>query len=129
MASAAMALGASMIEKHLTLDKSKIGMDNQMATEPEELAKLVQQCLNVQEALGDKNRVVLEAELEQRKKIRRSVIATKDLKKGAQLKEEDLDTKRPGTGIAPEKIKTLIGKTINRDIEKDTLIKETDIEE
>ena len=129
MASAAVALGACMIEKHFTLDRTKIGMDNQMATEPKEMALLVRNCHNVQIALGDTRRVVLPAEMEQRNKIRRSIIAVKDLKTGTKLTADDLDVKRPGSGLPPEKINELIGKTLLRDIEEDTLITEADISE
>ena len=129
MASAAVALGACMIEKHFTLDRTKIGMDNQMASEPKEMALLVQNCHNVQIALGDTRRIVLPAELEQRKKIRRSIIAVKDLKAGTKLTVDDLDIKRPGTGLPPDKITELVGKILLRDIEGDTLITEADISE
>jgi len=129
MASAAIALGACLIEKHFTLDKTKIGMDNQIATEPEEMALLVRNCHNIQIALGDTKRVVLPAEIEQRTKMRRSIIATKDLKVGTKLTVDDIDVKRPGTGISPVKIGELVGKTIRRDIEGDTLIMEADISE
>ena len=129
MASAAVALGACMIEKHFTLDQTKIGMDNQMASEPEEMALLVRNCHNVQIALGDTKRVVLPAEMEQRTSIRRSIIATKDLKAGTKLTAEDLDVKRPGTGLPPDKIAEMIGKTLLRNIEGDTLITEADIYE
>ena len=70
MAVAAVALGAALIEKHLTLDRTKIGMDNQMATEPEEMAQMVRCCLNTQTALGNKERVVRQAEQEQMEKMR-----------------------------------------------------------
>lgn len=129
IAIAGVAMGAALIEKHFTLDKSKIGMDNQMATEPEEMASLVHSCQNVQIALGGVDRVVLKEELEQRNKMRRSIIASRDLKAGTIIKEGDLDAKRPGTGMAPERIKDLIGRTIIEDIEKDTLIPETAISE
>jgi sialic acid synthase SpsE len=129
MASAAVALGACMIEKHFTLDKTKIGMDNQMASEPEEMALLVRNCHNVQNALGDTRRIVLPAEMEQRKKMRRSIVAVKDSKAGTKLTADDLDTKRPGTGLPPDKIRELVGKTLLRDIKGDTLITEADISE
>ena len=129
MASAAVALGACMIEKHFTLDRTKIGMDNQMAIEPEEMALLVRNCHNVQIALGDTRRIVLPAEMEQRKKMRRSIVAAKDLKAGTKLTADDLDVKRPGTGLPPEKISELDGKTLLRDIEGNTLITEADISE
>jgi sialic acid synthase SpsE len=126
MSVAAIALGAALIEKHLTLDRKKIGMDNQMATEPEEMALLVKCCRNTQLAIGSKERVVLEAELEQMKKMRRSVIVTKDLSVGTVLTSEDLDAKRPGTGISPDRIDNIIGRTLINDVKCDTLLNEED---
>jgi N-acetylneuraminate synthase len=128
MASAAIALGACLIEKHLTLDKNKIGMDNQMATEPEEMSLLVKNCHNVQNALGGEERIVQDAELEQREKIRRSIVFTRNMKAGAKITFEDLDAKRPGTGIPPEKMYDLVGKSVSRDVEFDTIILPEDIE-
>lgn len=129
MAAAAVALGAALIEKHLTLDRTKIGMDNQMATEPAEMAQLVQNCQNVHIALGDSERIVLPAEMEQRKKMRRSIIATRDLPAGTKLTKTDLGAKRPGTGLPPEKINGLVGKVLIRDVKADTLIFDSDFSE
>ena len=128
MAVAATALGAALIEKHLTLDRTKIGMDNQMATEPEEMAQMVQCCHNTQIAMGQKERVVREAEQEQMKKMRRSVIVVRDMKAGEVLRQGDLDAKRPGTGIPADKIEMLIGKRLLVDKEADTLLYESEIE-
>ncbi|MFY9100646.1 N-acetylneuraminate synthase family protein [Aliarcobacter cryaerophilus] len=125
---ASIALGACLIEKHFTLDKSKIGMDNQVATEPDEMKTLVQSCNNVQLALGSKERIVLEEELKKRKEMRRSVVANKDLKAGDIIKLEDLDVKRPGTGIAADKIFELVGKKLGKDVDKDSVIFEWDCE-
>jgi N-acetylneuraminate synthase len=127
MASAAAALGAAMIEKHFTLDRAKIGMDNQMAIEPVEMKKLVQNCHNINVALGDKRREISEAEMLQRNKMRRSVVATRDLKGGHILELEDMDSKRPGIGLEPEMINRLVGKKLRRDIKSDFLILEEDI--
>lgn len=126
MASAAVALGAALVEKHLTLDRSKIGMDNQMASEPAEMSRMVRECLNVHGALGGTQRIVPEAEREQRRKMRRSLIASRDLKAGTRITGADLDAKRPGTGLPPDKADELIGKILLRDVERDTLIAETD---
>lgn len=121
-------LGAGLLEKHLTLDKGKIGMDNQMATEPEEMKYMVDCCNNVHIALGGRNRVVLEAEKEQLLKMRRSVIVNKDLKTGTVLTLEDLDAKRPGTGIPVDQIYDLVGKTLTCDKEADTLLLKSEVE-
>ena len=127
--SAAVALGACMVEKHFTLDKTKIGMDNQIALEPDEMSQLVKNCHSIHKALGNKERIVLQAEIDQRKIMRRSIVSTRDLKAGDKLIKSDLDVKRPGTGIPPNKLNDLIGRTLVRDIERDTLITEKDISE
>jgi len=123
---AAIALGACLIEKHFTLDKTKIGMDNQIALEPDEMTQMVKNCNSVHLALGDTKKIVLEAELNKRKVMRRSIITSRYLKVGTILKEDDLDAKRPGDGISPDKIKDLIGKVLLKDIEEDTIISEDD---
>jgi N-acetylneuraminate synthase len=127
MAAAATALGAAMIEKHLTLDRSIIGMDNQMALEPSEMAQLVRDCRNVHAAMGGRERVVSPAELEQRQKMRRSVVAARDLPVGTVLGIDDLDAKRPGSGIPPDRIGTLVGRTLGRAVEKDAVIALADL--
>ena len=127
ISSAATALGAAIIEKHLTLDKTKPGMDNNMAIEPEEMALLVRNCTNVFEAMGSKTRVVSAAEYEQRKKMRRSIIAVKDLPAGTILSWADLGAKRPGDGIPVDKLETLVGKKLKNFVEADTLLSEEDI--
>lgn len=123
---AAVALGAGLIEKHLTLDKSKVGMDNGMATEPEEFGRMVQKCHSIQLAMGSKERVVIPEELEQRNNMRRSIIAAVDIPCGKIIDKSDLYAKRPGTGISPDRMEELIGKTAVRDIMADTLINEDD---
>lgn len=127
MATASIALGGCVVEKHFTLDKTKIGMDNQMASEPDEMSELVENCHNVKIALGSKKRKVLPDELEQRKNMRRSIIINKDLEAGSKISLNDLDAKRPGTGIPPEKINDLVGKVLKNDVKGDTLIKKSDI--
>jgi N-acetylneuraminate synthase len=122
VACAAVALGAVMVEKHFTLDSSVIGWDNQMATEPEDMEKLVKGCRNVSAALGHYERIVSEAELEQRKKMRRSLVAARELKRGQILSEADIAAKRPETGIAVSSYEKLIGKRLNCDVGADELI-------
>ena len=127
IASASIVMGAALIEKHLTLDKKRLGWDNDMAMEPYEMKNMIQACSNVFEALGSKERVVGNAEIEQRNKIRRSIVAKRELKGGTIITEQDLDVKRPGTGLPPEMIKQIVGRKIIRDISCDELILKEDI--
>ena len=128
VACAAVGLGASLIEKHFTLDSSIIGWDNQMATEPAEMMDLVKKCKNVYSAMGSYERVITDKEYEQRKKMRRSIIANRDLEMGHVIGEEDLDAKRPGTGIPIDSYQKIIGRKLNRNVNKDELILEDFIE-
>ena len=123
VACAAVAFGAAIIEKHFTLDNSKIGWDNQMAMEPEEMKNLIQNCWSVYDALGVPERVVSKEELEQRVKMRRSIVAKCDLEKGHIISINDLDSKRPGDGISPEQYEDIIGKKTICVIKKDEVLK------
>ncbi|WP_051680359.1 N-acetylneuraminate synthase family protein [Vibrio rhizosphaerae] len=122
VASASIALGASLIEKHFTLDNQKIGMDNQMATMPEEMKLLVEQCKSVHKALGSYKRIVTDDEYEQRKNMRRSVVAARDLEEGTILTESDIVLKRPGYGIPADTYESVIGKRITKKVLADHLI-------
>lgn len=126
-AAAATAMGACLVEKHFTLDRARLGMDNQMATEPAEMAMLVRACHIVHAARGRRERVVTPAEYEQRSKMRRSIVATRDLPQGTRIVLGDLTAKRPGTGMPPAAMASLVGRTVLRDIEADTLIGESDV--
>ena len=128
IAGAAIALGAALLEKHITLDKTKVGMDNGMATDPDEMKELVEKCHRIHSALGSKLRTVSEAEYAQRLKMRRSVIAVRDIPAGTILKREDLYAKRPGTGISVTEIDELPGRKLLNDVKADTLIMENDLE-
>ncbi len=127
-ACAAIALGAGMIEKHFTLDNSKIGWDNQMATEPEMMKNLVSGCHEVFDALGSYKRNISKEEMDQRKKMRRSIVAARDLKAGDIIREEDITAKRPGNGISVDCYNRIIGRKLLNDVKSDHLIMEADIE-
>lgn len=127
VATAAVALGAGLIEKHFTLDNSKMGMDNNMATEPVEMRKLVEKCHNVFLAMGSRERVLTDKEVEQRQKMRRSIVATEDIVVGNVIGREMLEFKRPGIGMAPEQVDAIVGCIANNDIKKGYLIRESDI--
>lgn len=128
-ACASIALGAALVEKHFTLDNKKIGWDNQMATEPEGMKELVVRCHKVHEALGKYYRELTSEELEQRKKMRRSIVANVDMNVGHMLKEGDLTAKRPEDGIPVDEYRRIIGHVITRDIRKDQIIFEEYLQE
>ena len=115
-------LGACLIEKHFTLDKKKIGMDNNMATEPDEMKQLINDCKNSFIALGSFKRRLSKKELKQRLIMRRSIFAKKMIKKGSKLSIDNLEFKRPGNGLSPDKLKSILGKKVKTDIELGTLI-------
>ena len=129
LAIAAITLGAALIEKHFTLDKSKIGMDNQMAMESDELEQLVQGCLDVHAALGSKERVVSESELLQRKIMRRSVVAARDISIGETIGRSDIVFKRPGNGIQISDLDLVLGKKVIQNISRDFIINAFDLEQ
>ncbi|ARO22099.1 N-acylneuraminate-9-phosphate synthase [Rhizobium sp. S9] len=119
---ASIALGACVIEKHFTLDSSRIGMDNQMATEPEEMKAMISACHKVHTALGGTGRILDPSERDQIAKMRRSIITARALKAGSVIGADDLDAKRPGTGIAPTEIGIVVGKRLKVDIDADEII-------
>jgi len=127
VAIASVALGATIVEKHFTLDKTAIGMDNQMAIEQDQLKDLIDLSNNVFKSLGSVERLVGVEEMEQRKKMRRSLIAKEDLLPGDIISEDKLDAKRPGTGISVAQWDKIVGCKVINKIEADTLIKPEDI--
>jgi N-acetylneuraminate synthase len=125
---AATALGAAVIEKHITLDATKIGMDNQMAMEPEPLKQLVSKCKSISGGLGSKERHLLPEEIKQRDNMRRSIVVTRDMKAGEIISRADLDVKRPGSGIPPMDMERIVGCTVKHDLESDTILLLSDLD-
>jgi len=124
---AAIALGACIIEKHFTLDKNLDGWDHAISADPSELEIIVREGKNVFHALGYSIRSVTDAEMEKRKKFRRSIVTAHSLKKGDKLDLGDLDFKRPGTGIAPNEVNYVIGRLLKRSLERDVELSWNDI--
>lgn len=116
VALAAVALGACIVEKHFTIDKALEGWDHSISADPAELAAIVREGRAVQEALGHSERIVGAAELEKRKAFRRRAVARHTLSRGSRLANEDLEFKRPGTGISPDAIDYVVGRTLARDL-------------
>ena len=119
----AVSLGACLIEKHFTLDNKKIGMDNQMATEPDSMKKLTSDCLIAFDYLGSENRKLSKQEFEQRKKMRRSIFTKKLVKKNEIITLKKIILRRPGIGISPDKIKKILGKKAKKDLKEGSLFK------
>ena len=109
---AAVALGATVIEKHFTLDRNLPGPDHKASLEPDELKEMVRSIRNVEQALGDAVKRPSESEQKNIVIVRKSIHITRDLSKGATLAEEDLISLRPGDGISPMKWEEVIGKQL-----------------
>lgn len=124
---AAVALGAVVIEKHITLDKTLEGPDHKASMEPKEFKKYVEAIRSTEKLLGDGVKQPTPRERIMMTEVRRSMVATEDLPKGTKLQEHMLTFKRPGWGIAPKFLDVVIGSTIKKDIAKDELIQWQDI--
>lgn len=121
---AAVALGASVIEKHFTLDRNLPGPDHKASLEPNELQEMIKTIRNVEQAMGDGIKKVMSSEAGNRDIVRKSIVVIKEIKKGDILTSENLSTKRPGNGISPLNWNLIIGKSSKHNYEIDELIKD-----
>jgi len=119
---AAAALGATVIEKHFTLDKNMDGPDHKASLEPYELKQMVDGIRKIEKALGNGIKQPSDSEKDNIGIVRKSIVASKTIRKGELLTDENLTTKRPGTGINPMKWDEVVGTCAQRDYEKDELI-------
>lgn len=122
VAIAAVAKGATVIEKHFTLDKTMEGPDHIASLEPNELKDMVRAIRNVEVALGDSEKRITESERKNIVAARKSIVAKCKIKKGEILTEENICTKRPGSGISPMKWFDVLGTKAKRDFEEDELV-------
>lgn len=119
---AAAALGAKVIEKHFTLDRSMEGPDHRASLEPVELKAMVSGIRKIEKALGSEIKRVSDSEKENIKVARKSIVALRDIEEGEVFTEENITTKRPGTGISPMKWNEILGKKAIRQFQRDELI-------
>ena len=120
---AAVALGATVIEKHFTLDKTLPGPDHKASLEPEELKAMVSAIRNIEKAVGGSGiKEVSASEAKNKPIVRKSIVAAKKIVKGESFTVENLTVKRPGIGISPMQWDEVIGKTAKKDFEEDDLI-------
>ena len=121
---AAVALGASLIEKHFTLDRKLPGPDHRASLEPRELKAMVRAIRDVEKAMGDGIKRLTKEEEVNKLVVRRSLVARVDIPKGAPITEEMLDARRPATGIEPSELKLVVGKVARTAIKRGQLITE-----
>jgi N,N'-diacetyllegionaminate synthase len=119
---AAVALGATLIEKHFTLDRNLPGPDHKASLEPDELKAMVSAIRNVEKALGDGLKRPSASELKNISITRKSLVASRNIKKGEVFSKENIITKRPGNGISPMRLNEIIGRVAFKDFSQDELI-------
>jgi N-acetylneuraminate synthase len=119
---AAVALGATLIEKHFTLDRSLPGPDHEASLAPEELVALVAGIRTIEQSLGDGRKHPMPAEIPNIAVARRSIVAKVPIAAGEHFSRENLTMKRPGTGISPMRLGEILGKPASRAYEEDELI-------
>ncbi|MCO4781868.1 MAG: N-acetylneuraminate synthase [Candidatus Cloacimonetes bacterium] len=119
---AAVAMGATIIEKHFTLDKSADGPDHKASLNPEELHQLVSGIREIEKCFGSSKKLPTKSELKNKNIARKSIVAKSDIKTGDLFTSENLTTKRPGTGISPMKWESIIGTNAQLDFKRDDLI-------
>jgi len=119
---AAVAMGASCIEKHFTLDKTMDGPDHQASLEPEELIAMVKGIRNIELALGSRVKKPSESELPNIEIVRKSIVASQAISKGEKLSESNLTIKRPGNGLSPMQWEQVIGTIALQDYKEDDII-------
>ena len=119
---AAVALGAKVIEKHLTLGRNLPGSDHKASLEPDEFADMVRAIRNIEQAMGDGIKRPSPSEAKNKPIARKSLVAAKSIKTGERFTHENLTAKRPGTGISPMRWDEVMGRTATRDYAADELI-------
>lgn len=119
---AAVAMGAKIIEKHFTLDKTLPGPDHKASLDPIELKNMVKAIRNIEQAIGNGKKIPNELEIRNKPLVRKSIIALKNIKKGEVLSENNITTKRPGTGLNPFLWDSVIGTKAIKDFLKDEII-------
>ncbi|KAB2953624.1 N-acetylneuraminate synthase [Heliorestis acidaminivorans] len=122
VAIAAVARGATVIEKHFTLDKNMLGPDHQASLEPDELNELVKAVRQVEKAIGSSLKTITSSEIRNRDVARKSLVASQSILAGEVFTEENLTCKRPGIGISPMQYWQWLGKIAQTDYKKDDLI-------
>ena len=121
--SGAVAIGATIIEKHFTLSRKLKGPDHKSSLEPSELSIMVDNIREMEKALGKTEKKITKSEKKNRNIIRKSIVAGINIKKGERFSQKNLAFKRPGYGISPMDVKKILGKKSKKNFKEDDLIK------
>jgi len=124
---AAVSMGAKIIEKHFTLDKTMSGPDHSFSIDPNGLKSLIIQIHEIDQMKGNAIKIPQSSEIKNRFSIRKSITTKVDLEKGTEIQEDDILIKRPADGIEPKYLTKILGKTVNKNIKKDSAIFWSDI--
>jgi N-acetylneuraminate synthase len=124
----AMTLGACIIEKHITLDRTLPGPDHAASLEPQGFERLVRDIRNAEISMGNAEKQLAHMEMMNRQVLRKSLIAIRDLPTGTVITREMVGVKGPGKGLTPQRLPELIGVTLNRDIKADDYFVESDLQ-
>lgn len=124
---AAVALGASIIEKHLTLDRTMKGPDHPASLEPEEFIRMVKEIRIVEESLGSPRRWLTRGEYMNREVLGKSLVAARNIRRGEKITRDMVTAKSPGKGVSPQRLDELVGTVAARDIKADGFFLESDI--
>ncbi|KXK37255.1 MAG: N,N'-diacetyllegionaminic acid synthase [Candidatus Hinthialibacteria bacterium OLB16] len=123
----AVSLGAQIIERHLTLDRTLRGPDHASSLEPQGLSRLVRDIRNVEEAMGQPRKWMTRGEMMNRTVLGKSLVAAQDLRAGTTLERSMIAAKSPGKGLSPQRLPDLVGVRITRDIRRDEEFIESDL--
>lgn len=119
----AVAMGATIIEKHFTLNRKMVGPDHKSSLEPKELTQMIKNIREIEVALGNSKKIVTKSEFENRKIIRKSLVAYRNISKGEKFTIKNITAKRPSGGISPMNIQKVLGKRAIRNFKHDDIIK------
>jgi sialic acid synthase SpsE len=124
----AVAAGAALLEKHITIDRSATGPDHAMSLDPASFKRYVQFARLAAGMLGESRKIVHDIERDVRQVSRQSIVTTQSLSAGHLIQREDVTIKRPGGGLAPARLRELIGQRIRADVQADTMLTEAHVE-
>lgn len=124
---AAVALGAKIVERHLTLDRAMKGSDHAASLEPNGLTRMVRDIRHIEEAMGSGIKKIVEDEIPMKRELGKSLVSTRAITKGTTITRDMLTAKSPGNGIAPWRINDIVERKAATDIEVDVMIHDEDI--